>query len=156
MKYRVMAALVLIAILLCGCTEELNTDITVVDTQQTTDDLSVLGEYEDEYLENLVFMLELIYAPKGKVSRDVVLKYAKKYMKDEVAEKFIGNGSIVSNTERAEFSLLSSDMAYGIHQTDGITKAIISFNLQSSLYSGVITVEMRLDNLGKIYDVIVF
>ncbi len=150
-KHYIIALLVMM-ILLSSCSFQLN---DTKDIENQYDKFLINGLTEQEYITEIETLLEVVYAPKNKISRDIVKELCLKYMTPECADDFIGIDKEYTAKD-IEITINEIDYVYGIHQTDGIDRLLASITIKKGYGTNNFSLEMRLNDAKKIYEIMVY
>jgi hypothetical protein len=119
----------------------------------------ILGMSEEAYLNGLKSCLKIIYSPKHLISEEAVKNAASKYFTDNIVEEIVKGDSQGSgdNTKyskdgyKVEINYIC--VAYGKHQNDEITRVIADLTIIEGYEYKLLSLIMRINDKGKIYDI---
>ena len=159
MTYKIKALIVLFMIIITlgitSCSKEV-IEVPIVSPTPTYKNYYILGMNEEQYIAEIKDMVLLIYAPTGKVSRDTLVTYCKKYMTDECAEIFVGTGDGTEINKNITCTVNETLYEYQFQQEDGVARIITSISIDDTVRLQKFTLEMKINDNQKIFKVIAY
>ncbi len=117
----------------------------------------ILGKTEDVYVREIESLLIKIYSEDDIRNKQVLKDDAFKYMTEECAELMThGNEREGVRVSKGKCGVKQISFAYGQHQDDGRSKILAHLIVKIEGAERHITLEMRLNNEDKIYEIIVW
>lgn len=150
-KYIKYLSVVLVIIILCtGCVKQEKQEEQPI---KTYDEHMIMGLTEQQYLNAIKNDIEMIYAPRTNISETTLRNMLEKYMTEECAIEF-STANKESTVEPKDVTLTwrRINFAYGEHQTDGISRVLAQFRVDTTNRMWEITLELKLNSESKIYD----
>ncbi len=118
------------------------------------DEYIILGMDEAQYVNTIKNIIELVYAPKVRISMGQITDIISVYMTDEVVDQFLrGDQDAMIGPSTTDITVHDIRLFYGHHQDNRTSKILAAFKVVDDRRHWDIILEMWLGSDGIIYDI---